>query len=119
MGHLLLTKNRPLHNRLILRRAIAHPFFFGSFTMTIFLFFLIVTMGLAYLMNFNQVATKGYELKRLEVQREHLVSQDEVANLKLSEARSLATIEKSPIVARMVKAKKPVYVLGESQLAQR
>lgn len=65
------------------------------------LFALIVCFGIAYLIHFNGVATKGYEIARLENQRDDLLNLKEQNNISLSESQTLEFIKTSAKVQRM------------------
>ncbi len=49
-------------------------------------------LGVLYLINFNQVATKGYVLKRLEISRQDLKSQHDVNNVYLANIKSISNM---------------------------
>jgi len=76
-----------------------------------------VLLGIAFLANYNRVATKGYDLKRLEANRQQLLSVYEVNNMKVVDVQSLPYILKSNRVSSMVKATKISYVVPNSAVA--
>ncbi len=78
-----------------------------------------ILLGLGYLAHFNQVATKGYDLKRLEADRQQLLSQYEIKNMRLAEIQSLTTIIESEKADSMRRPFSVEYVRGNNVLAAR
>jgi hypothetical protein len=78
-----------------------------------------VLFMLLYLAHFNQVATKGYDLRRLEADRQQLLNQYDIKNMKLAEAKSLSTIISSDRVSAMRRPNQLTYVRGNTALASR
>src|SRR5258708_2995256 len=64
-----------------------------------------ILLSCIYLIQFNKVATKGYELKKLEVTQQELNSQSEVKNLYLARAKSMSNIMQSDRLTAMRKPK--------------
>lgn len=62
----------------------------------------IAVLGLIYLVNFNSNATVGYELSRLEYERNKLMTIKEQNNIDLSRSQSLEYIKSSAQVSQMV-----------------
>lgn len=83
--------------------------------------FLMVTamvLGLLYLINFNQMATKGYELKRLEISRQELKGQYDLTNLYVAKVKSLDHILQSNRLGPMRKPESVNFVYADSVLAK-
>jgi hypothetical protein len=87
------------------------------------LLFVIITLvaliSLAYLANANQNATKGYALKNLELKRTNLLTENEVLDMQISKVQALENIQNDPQVQRMVKANEPMFVRGDTAIAQK
>lgn len=81
------------------------------------LFLIAIFISFLYLAHFNQVATRGYDMKRLEVDRQQLLEQYEGKNAHLSSAKSLDVIAKSGRVSSMVKSGELTFVRGDTALA--
>lgn len=94
-------------------------FEFGARTIMVLLGVVAIFLSLAYLAHFNQVATKGYELRRLEADRQQLLSQYEIKNMRLAESMSLQNIRKSERVSAMRRPGEAVYLRANSELASR
>lgn len=83
------------------------------------LFIIAVLFMLLYLAHFNQVATKGYDLRRLEADRQQLLNQYDIKNMKLAEVKSLNTIIASDRVTTMRRPAEITYVRGNTAIASR
>ena len=63
-----------------------------------------------WLMQFSKVATKGYEITRLEVERNKLLTEREVMNVKVARERSLRSfLEEGNSIGHMVVANHPEF----------
>lgn len=118
MTPVLISNNMHL-KRGIRKRTVSTNIRFGVVSLLFLVVGLFTVMSLLYLMHFNSASTKGYELNRLENERQQLVSENEIQNMRLSEARALVTIEKHPIVQRMVKVnpEKITYMKNDNAVA--
>ena len=58
-------------------------------------------LGLMYLFTFNTYNTKGYDLARLDLQRQDLILERDLVTLSLADKMSMETIINSSNVARM------------------
>ncbi|MBU1018399.1 MAG: hypothetical protein ABII07_03230 [Patescibacteria group bacterium] len=65
---------------------------------------LITIMGLVSLTSLNAQATMGYEIERLEAERQEFVEDGELNDMLILQARSLDTIMESDVVVGMVRA---------------
>lgn len=81
--------------------------------------FLAGLMSLLYLMHFTDIHTKGYTLKKLEIERQELRNQQEIKIMNVAKVRSLARIKESEAVARMVPLKNPIYLKSDTAMARR
>ena len=91
---------------------------FGPTTLVVALIAVAVALSMLYLLHFNQVATKGYDLKRLEVDRQHLLDQNQLSSTSIDRVKSMPTILHSARIQRMVKASEISFVRGDSALAK-
>jgi hypothetical protein len=92
---------------------------FGPTFAIVGLFIAAVLMGVMYLAHFNQVATKGYDLRRLEADRQQLMNQNDIKNMKLAEAKSMTRVIASDRVSVMKRPAELIYVRGNTVLASR
>ncbi|MGL5830623.1 MAG: hypothetical protein ACRCZE_00565 [Candidatus Altimarinota bacterium] len=82
------------------------------------LLLLISLLGFFYLLNYNKLATKGYNLKRLEIARQELQTERNEKTLYIAKVRSLTEMLKEEKFDGMVKPAKFEYVTGEHVLAK-
>lgn len=94
-------------------------FEFGPGTVMIGLGVIATVMSLTYLVHFNKVATKGYDLRRLEAERQQLLSQYDVKNMKVAEATSLNHIINSDRLNGMRKPAEVLFVRSNTAIASR
>lgn len=94
-------------------------FEFGPATAVTGLFIISLLLGSLYLAHFNKVATKGYDLRRLEADRQQLLNQYDIKNMKLAGVKSLANIAATDRVSAMRRPAEIVYVRGNTALASR
>lgn len=78
-------------------------------------------MGIYSLTSLNEKATKGYQVNKLEVEKQDLVRDGEITDMLNLRARSLETVKSSDVVARMVKPERSdiAYVTPVQVVAQR
>ena len=126
MAHIFVTQNpyRQRHRQLDtpIRRhnninALKLNFEFGPMVIIVGLMLLSVLMAFLYLVHFNKVATKGYELKRLEANRQQLLSQHDLSDMHIAEATTLDRISHSDKVARMRPISFITFIHGNTALA--
>lgn len=91
---------------------------FGPMTLIVGLVVLAMAMSMLYLLHFNQVATKGYDLVRLEADRQQLLDHNQLSNRSIDQVKSMDSILKSNRIGRMVKANNVTFVRGDSALAK-
>ena len=117
MAQLILTRNSQFHRAI--RTGGSFPLslnigkFFLFFTMT----FLIGFLGFLYLVKFTEIHTKGYQLRKLELEKTKLLTAQEMQLTNIAKLRSLSTIRESDVASRMVQMKAPIYVTKEGSLA--
>lgn len=92
-------------------------FEFGPVAMIFTLSVFVVVFGFLYLVTFNQLATKGYDLKRLDAAHQQLMNQYDIKNMKTAQIKSLNTIARTDRVSVMVKPSKVEYVTNNTALA--
>lgn len=92
-------------------------FEFGPGTVMAGMMVLAVGLSFAYLAYFNQVATRGYEMTRLEADRQQLLNQYEIKNMKLAEIRSLNYIAGTDHVSAMGRPGTVEFVRGDTAIA--
>lgn len=66
-------------------------------------------MSIVYLRHTNMVATKGYEIKRLQLEDRKLQIELDDWNLRVVSKNSLEQISNSPVVKSMISAREKEY----------
>lgn len=92
------------------RRTLSQRVELGATTLTFAVLALAVVISLIYLAHANRTATRGYVIKKLEVEKNALVTQKEIWQQQVNEAKSLATIEKSEVARGMQPVSDAVWV---------
>ena len=83
-----------------------------SFTQTYILsLLLIAVLGVYYVWTLNVNATKGYNIRTLEVTERNLASEQNLLNVKIAEAESLDSITSAPTTAPMQAIDAPQYLV--------
>lgn len=124
MSQSLLSRN-PYRNMYVFRRPdtssrthfVSRKFAFGPSTLIIGLILIAIFMSFLHLLHFNQVATKGYDLRRLETDRQHLLEQFQAKNMHVTEIKSLNVISQSHKAQSMVRQGELNFVRGDTALA--
>ena len=96
----------------IVRFQITSPLLIGV------MFVMIVVLGGLYVMNFNNVATKGYMLKRLELSRQELQQQNDLKTLGLAKVNAMNNMLENGAFNHMRKPGEVQYVTGDGVLAK-
>jgi hypothetical protein len=79
---------------------------------------LIIVLALLILFHQNLNATKGYRLRSLEHVRNQLLLQQEILNMEIAKAQSLAVLQADSKIQAMTKATKPKFVTSDVSIAQ-
>jgi hypothetical protein len=82
------------------------------------LFLLSLLLAALYLLNFNRVATKGYQLKRLEISQQELKDESDLKTLYLAKVKSMNGILNDSLLNGMHKPGQVEFVYGENVLAK-
>ena len=93
----------------IRRRTLSSRVEVGTFSLMVVAVLLALAVSLIYLAHANRTATRGYVLKRLEIEKNNLRTQSEIWEQRVSEAKSLTAIESSGILSDMVDVNDPIY----------
>ncbi len=80
--------------------------------------FLIGLLSFFYLVKFTEIHTKGYQLRKLEMERDRLMSSREVQSTGISKLKALNSIRESSKISQMVPARTPIYLRQDGNVAQ-
>lgn len=80
--------------------------------------FMIGILSFFYLVKFTEIHTKGYQLRKLEIERDQLKNTQEFQSTNIAKLKSLASIRSSDIAMRMVPMQKPVFLREDGSFAK-
>jgi len=113
-----MRRERGLRNvRHNLSGALRWKFEIGPTLIIVALLLLSIGMALMYLAHFNQVATKGYEMRRLQADRQQLLAQYDLSDMRLAETKTLDRIAHSDKVVHMRPLSRVIFVSNNTALA--
>lgn len=92
------------------RRTLEQEVRLGAVSLTVVVTLLALVVSLIYLAHANRVATRGYAIKKLEIEKTQLVTQNEIWRQQVSEAKSLTALRSSEAVSKMTPVKNAVYI---------
>lgn len=121
MSHLLLTHQN--FNPNFTPRAARHGLpalrlNLGPISALVLMMVLVGLLGLVSLTHLNAQSTKGYQINQLEDEHEDLVSDREINDMLILQARSMKSVEEYPRVQAMVKPTTVYYLDSLTGLAQ-
>jgi sensor histidine kinase regulating citrate/malate metabolism len=99
--------------------AIKPTFFVGKVSLMFMLTMLIGLLSVVFLINANQKATFGYEITRLEEQRDAILTSRDQKNIEISNSQSFSYIMESEKIQRMVPVSEVHYADREGVVAYR
>lgn len=109
MGRLLIISDSNTMKMGVRKRTIKPELRVGPVSLTFILISLLCILSLFYLIQSNQAATKGYEIRKLEEQQTQLLEETEKLKLQSAQLQSLKAIEGGTEELRMVPTKKVNY----------
>ena len=118
MSQLIMARGSSVQ-RGVRRSTLSSNVYIGTYSLMFLLVVFICLMSILFLIHYNNIATKGYVLKRLEVERQQLLSEREVKDMHLSEIRSLDVIKGHDKIARMINVNDPQFVREDTGIASR
>ena len=80
---------------------------------------LICFLAFLNLIHKNANATKGYELRQLKNDRTVLQQEMQEMKANISQAQSLSELENDRIIHTMINVRRPLYIQGDSTLAEK
>ncbi|MFH1546796.1 MAG: hypothetical protein ABIE14_05470 [Patescibacteria group bacterium] len=94
----------------IRRRTLSSKIEVGTFSLMVVVIFLALSVSLLYLAHANRTATRGYAIKKLEIEKNALRTEIEILGQQVSEAKSLEAIKNSGILEKMERVKQPIFL---------
>lgn len=93
-------------------RQAAREHFKLSFTQTYILaIMMIALLGIYYVWMLNQNATKGYNIRNLQVQYRELSFQENLLDIRIAEWKSIDALMKTPLVSTMPSVEKSTFLI--------
>lgn len=117
MSQLILTRSSQIHRAIRVHHAIPLSLRVGKFFLLFSMTLLIGVLSFFYLIKFTEIHTKGYQLRRLEIEHANLTDAQETQTSEIAQAKSLASVREGAITLSMVPASRIVYVTKDSQIA--
>lgn len=71
-----------------------------------------------YLMKFTEIHTKGYELRKLEIEHGKLLTAQETKVTDIAQVKTLRAIRESSIISGMVPARSPIFIKHDGNIAK-
>lgn len=118
MSQLILTRNPQFHQAVRTHSNFPLTLRVGRFFLMFSMTFLIGILSFVYLMKFTEIQTKGYQLRKLELERNSLISSTETQTTSIARLRSLKDITDSSIASRMVPARNPIFIRTDGSFAR-
>lgn len=112
-----LINNKTSQPSLPRKRTLSSTIRFGIYSLVVYTCVFTALVLVMYVVNFNSASTKGYELKRLEIDRQDLLLSTEQQALQISEAKSVEDIKNRTILKYMVKSGTPLYMRTDTAVA--
>jgi hypothetical protein len=113
---LLITKGNNLKPH-VRKTTLSQKVEFGVVSLIFITIVLVCSLALTYLAHTNKIATRAYQLKKIEQERESLITESQILNMKISQVQSLVAIENDPIIASMRSFEAPIFIRGDTAVA--
>lgn len=117
MAQLILNHSSQYHRAIRTHGALPLTLRVGKFFLMFSMTFLIGLISFFYLVKFTEIHTKGYQLRKLEIERDRLETAREEKSTEISKLRALNTVRQSNIASAMVPAHKPVFIKEDEHVA--
>lgn len=110
----LHSKFKNTWNRIV---TVSTPLFVGKISLSFILVLFIGAVGILYMMNFNSNATLGYQLTKLQSERDALKTVRDQKNIDLARSQSLDFVRNSFKIHGMVPSHEIEYYDGQTDVA--
>ena len=118
MAQLILTHGSQFHRALRTRNAFPLSLKVGKFFLLFSLTFMIGVISFFYLLKSTEIDTQGFQLQRLELQRNQLLTSFESKGTGIARFKSLSTVRESDIASSMVPIRNAIYLTKDGNIAQ-
>lgn len=90
----------------------------GSFFLMFLLLVCIGLMSFLYLVKFTEIHTKGYQLRRIEIEKDSLIASRQIRSTDIARSKSLQHIRERAMEMNMIPATHIVYFQPDAAIAQ-
>lgn len=97
------------------RKTTREEFKFNTNLTYILILFFIGFLWIYYVWTLNSNATKGYNIRKLEIEKRNLSIEKELLEVKIAELSSLSHLMKSSMLKNMEKVKSPEYLVYDDK----
>ena len=118
MAQLILTHRSQFHRAIRTRSLFPLTLRVGRFFLLFSMTFVIGLLSFVYLIKFTEIHTKGYQLRKLEIERDQLMTARAAQSTDIARMKSLNEIRQSEITSRMIPARNPVFIKTDGNVAQ-
>lgn len=118
MAQLILTHSSQFHRAIRMKNAFPLSLHVGKFFLLFSMTFMIGLLSFFYLVKFTEIHTKGYQLRKLELERGKLMTTREGKVTEIARLKSLNAVRDSDITSRMIPARNPIFVKQDGTVAQ-
>ncbi len=117
MSQLVLSHSASRH-RSLTTGAFPIKFTIGKYFSMIMMGLLIAAAGTFYLNNFTKVHTKGYLLRKLELERQDLMANKDAHTVDIAREKALNSVHAAAVQLSMVAEKQVTYMQEDTAVAQ-
>ncbi len=118
MAQLILTHSSQFHRALRTQSSFPLTLRVGRFFLMFSMTFTIGLLSFFYLMKFTEIHTKGYQLRKLEIEHSKLLTAQETKVTDISQVKTLSAIRESSIISGMIPARTPIYLQRDGNIAK-
>lgn len=79
---------------------------------------MIGVLSFVYLVKFTEIHTKGYQLRKLEIEKDRLLSTGETQSTNIARLKSLNSIRQSSVTSGMIPARNPIFIKKDGSFAK-
>lgn len=90
----------------------------GSVSLIFTLAVLIAVLSVLQLLHANRVATRGYIIRNLEIEKAQVLNDNQILKMQVARAKSLTSIIKNETTMRMVEVTQPTFLIVGSDLTR-
>lgn len=117
MSQLVLTRSPQFTRTLRTRNNFPLAVSAGKYFLMFSMMFLIGLLSFFYLVQFTEIHTKGYQLRKLEIEHNSLLNIRDTRTTDIARQRSLLGVRESSIATHMVPARTAIFIRNDGAVA--